>query len=133
MNNSQAEIQREEIRISTHDGHPSLKIGDVELMLRTHFEGAPPESTDKDYFDQWPFFVLDFDEEYFGGLLEITPEYIQPQEREIGEASEKSPKQRLRDTIEVLIDENGLEDTFWTLDNVYDEYDDRMMERVRDE
>lgn len=73
-------IDREDIRLSTHDGHPSLKIGDAEIMLRTEFEGAPAQSVEKDHYNQWPFFVLDFDEDYFGGLLDITPEYIPPEE-----------------------------------------------------
>lgn len=131
--NGNTEIQREGVQVTTRDGHPSLEIGNAEVMLRTHFEGAPPESTELEWMDQNVWFCLNFDEEYFGGLLEITPEYVPADERDSGQQAEKSPKDRLRDTIGVLIDENGLEDTFWTLDKVYDEYDDRMMERVRDE
>lgn len=73
------EIAREDIHLTTHDGHPALEVGDATVMLRTEFEGRPPLETEQDYYDDWPFFVLDFDEEYFGGLLEITPECI-PQE-----------------------------------------------------
>lgn len=75
-------ISREDVRLTTHEGHPALEIGDATVMLRTEFEGAPPQDTEKDYLDEWPFFVLDFDEQYFGGLLEITPEYIPPEERD---------------------------------------------------
>lgn len=69
-------IDREDIRVRTRDGHPALEIGDAELVLRTTFEGAPAESVEVDHYDQWPFFVLDFDEEYFDGLLEIAPEFV---------------------------------------------------------
>lgn len=73
-------IDREDVRLSTHDGHPALEIGDAKVMFRTEFEGAPPQDTQQDYIDEWPFFVLDFDEGYFGGLLEITPEFIPAEE-----------------------------------------------------
>ena len=88
-------IKREDIRVSTHDGHPSLRIGDAEIVLKTHFEGAPAESAETDHYDEWPFFVLDFDQEYFDGLLEIAPEYIRPDDgghsSEIGDGTRENP------------------------------------------
>jgi hypothetical protein len=79
---SETAIEREDIRVTTHDGHPALQVGDATVMLRTQFEGAPPEATEKDHYDEWPFFVLDFDEDYFDGLLEMTPEFVLSEETE---------------------------------------------------
>jgi hypothetical protein len=82
-------VEREDIRLIRHEGHPALEIGDAVVMLRTEFEGQPPLETDKDYYNDWPFFVLNFDEEYFGGLLEITPEFIPADESSVDTATER--------------------------------------------
>lgn len=78
MSNTAGAIQREDIRLRTRGDQPVLEIGEVEIVLRTHFEGAPPEEVDIDHHGDGAYYVMDFDEEYFGGLLEIAPEYIPP-------------------------------------------------------
>lgn len=67
-------VDREDIAVVVDDGEPALKVGDALIHLETRFEGAPPEHVEKDHYDG-PFFLLDFDEEYFDGYLEITPAY----------------------------------------------------------
>lgn len=67
-------VHHEDISVRTRDGQPALEIGDATIILRTTFEGAPPETAEVDHYEG-PFWVLDFDEEYFDGLLEIEPRY----------------------------------------------------------
>ena len=72
---SSKKVEREDIRLITHDGHPAIEIGDAMVLLRTEFEGAPAREAEVSQYEGHPFAALDFDEEYFGGLLEITPEF----------------------------------------------------------
>lgn len=74
-------IEREDIAVVVDDGEPALKVGDALVHLETRFEGTPPEHVEKDHYDG-PFFLLDFDEEYFDGYLEIAPTYEEVEDGE---------------------------------------------------
>lgn len=74
-------VEREDIRVKTRGKQPVLEVGDCEMILRTHFDGEPPEETEVDHYDRHPFYVIDFDDdENTDGLFEIEPEYVPPKE-----------------------------------------------------